>query len=118
MKSHDFRTSEPFKPLTEAELALCPQFRPRAELVGASSAMLPRHVRFSEVMALTGLKKSTLRAIQNPRAAQYDPSFPPSFRLTARTIVWNTHAILRWLESKQVIHASAGNPTISSSQEC
>lgn len=84
--------------------------------VSLGSSLKPR-LRFDELMLLTGLKKSTLRAIQNPKAAQYDPTFPPCFRLTARTMVWDTLSVLKWMESKQVIHAASSPQATNSAQE-
>lgn len=84
--------------------------------VSLGSSLKPR-LRFDELMLLTGLKKSTLRAIQNPKAAQYDPTFPPCFRLTARTMVWDTISVLRWIESKQVNHAAAITQATGPAQE-
>lgn len=98
-----------------------PVSRPMPDLSGhdrvsLGSSLKPR-MRFDELMVLTGLKKSTLRAIQNPKAAQYDPTFPPCFRLTARTMVWDTLSVLKWMESKQVIHAAAVPQATNQAQE-
>lgn len=80
---------------------------PRAErpiLSGDALAVpLKPHIRFDELMVFTGMKKSTLWAIQDPSASQYDPSFPPSYQLTARTKVWKTVEVLAWIESKLVV---------------
>lgn len=84
---------------------------------GSPGISLKPRLRFDEVMVLTGLKKSTLRAIQNPKAPQYDPTFPLCFRLTARTMVWDTLSVLKWMESKQVNHAAASTQATSTAQE-
>lgn len=76
----------------------------RATPLGSShSSALKFHLRFEDLMALTGMKKSTLWAIQDPSASQYDPSFPPSYQLTARTKVWKAVEVLAWIESKLVV---------------
>lgn len=76
------------------------------------------HIRFIELMALTGMKKSTLWAIQDPSASQYDPSFPSCYRLTSRTKIWKTVDVLAWIQSKQVSRAGAVCLVSAQGKEC
>ena len=74
----------------------------------ASVLDLP-YLRFVDLMVTTGLKKSTLWAIQDPRSPQFDEGFPPSYRLTPRTRVWKTAEVLAWIHSKQIVRAPTSN---------
>ena len=74
------------------------------------------HLRFEDLMTATGLRKSTLWGIQQPGSPQFDETFPPSYRLTARTRVWNTAAVLAWIHSKEVLRQPILNSSTSDSE--
>lgn len=90
------------------------QFDPNKVAIGINQRA---HIRFSELMALTGMKKSTLWAIQDTSASQYDPTFPSCYQLTARTKVWRTLEVLAWIESKQVVRVSTSSPALKHGKE-
>ena len=84
---------------------------------GTASILAQPHLRFGDLMIATGLKKSTLWAIQDPSSPQFDGSFPASYRLTARTQVWKTAAVLAWIASKEVQRCAAPNAGIAKAKE-
>lgn len=60
----------------------------------------PRLIRLPDVIAKTGLCRSTIynRYKINPsRPADYDPTFPPPIRLGVRSVAWVEAEIDRWV---------------------
>lgn len=58
--------------------------------------------RAKGVLKLADMSKSTFYAIQDPGSGLYDPTFPDSYQLTARTRVWKTEDIIAWVESRKI----------------
>ena len=59
-------------------------------------------VRKPGLIELTGLSKSTLADIQNPRSPRFDRTFPAKVRLGARAVGWFFEDVLAWLKSRKV----------------
>lgn len=57
-------------------------------------------IRLREVIALTGLARSTIYAKTSPKSTNYDPTFPKSRRLGERTIGWMNSEIRSWILSR------------------
>lgn len=57
-------------------------------------------LRKKQVREMTGLSYSTIYAKLNPKSAQYDPSFPRQFRISAGTVGWYQSDIVAWLQSR------------------
>lgn len=63
----------------------------------------PRLIRLPDVIAKTGLCRSTIynRFKINPsRPADYDPTFPPPIKLGVRSVAWVEAEIDRWVLSR------------------
>jgi len=64
------------------------------------------YIRSQACMKLTGIKKSTWFALQDPNSPQFDSSFPESHQITARTRVWRKKDLINWVESKKYTRSS------------
>lgn len=56
-------------------------------------------VRLQEVMAKTGLARSTIYAKTSPKSASHDPCFPKPIRLGLRTVGWLEEELQSWILS-------------------
>lgn len=52
------------------------------------------------VIEITGLSRSTIYELINPKSDYYNPIFPKPVRLTEIRVGWVSHEIYDWLESK------------------
>lgn len=57
-------------------------------------------VRLRDVIAKTGLARSTIYAKTSPKSNDHDPSFPQPVRLGKRTVGWIEDEICAWLLSR------------------
>jgi len=68
----------------------------------SNMAFESRHaIRLPVVMQITGLKRSSVYGLMNPKSPSFDPKFPRSFHLgdtTRSPVVWWAHEIVAWLE--------------------
>ena len=55
-----------------------------------------RITRPKEAIALTGLSRA-----QFYRVADTDPTFPPKYRMSQRSIGWRLSELLAWIESRK-----------------
>jgi prophage regulatory protein len=62
-------------------------------------------IRQPDLPAYIGLSRSTIYSKRNPDSTQFDPTFPPAIKLSARTIGFDLDSIDAWLASK----AQGGN---------
>lgn len=76
-----------------------------AQVKGGETRIKPlgHFLRFGDLLALTGLSKSTLFSLQDPDSDQFDASMPAPYQLTARTKLWKTVEVLAWIESRAVM---------------
>ena len=59
-------------------------------------------MRLPAVEALTGLKKSTLYALQK------SGDFPRAVQVTPRCVAWKEAAVLQWVQDRQPVAVSEG----------
>lgn len=59
-------------------------------------------VRQPELVQLTGLCRSTLADLQNPRSPRFDKTFPSKVRLGMRAVGWFFEDVIDWLNSRKV----------------
>ena len=63
---------------------------------------------------LTGLSKSTLSDLQNPKSPRFDVTFPSKVRLTGKAgkpgkaVGWFSNEVIEWLESRKVVSQARG----------
>ncbi len=60
-------------------------------------------LRKKQVVGMTGLSPSTIYAKLNPKSAQYDPTFPKQFRISAGIVGWYRSDIVAWLITKRAL---------------
>lgn len=73
--------------------------------------VLKKVVRQPELVHLTGLSRSTLADLQNPKSPRFDATFPTKIRLTGTTgkaIGYFLCEVLEWLESRKVVSQARG----------
>lgn len=56
-------------------------------------------VRLRDVIAKTGLARSTIYAKTSPKSASHDPCFPKPIRLGLRTVGWLEEELQSWILS-------------------
>lgn len=59
-----------------------------------------RIIRLKQVIELTGLSRSTIYDLMNPKSTRYDPDFPKSIQLTQGTVGWVYTEVEQWIENK------------------
>lgn len=64
--------------------------------------MSNRILRLPEVMAITGLPRSTIYA------AMANGTFPASVKLSARSVGWSEQAVRKWIEERPVSSRQTG----------
>ncbi|MFV5367354.1 AlpA family phage regulatory protein [Acinetobacter junii] len=52
------------------------------------------------VIEITGISRSTIYEIIDPKSSYYDPNFPKPISLTKNRIGWVSKEIYDWIESK------------------
>jgi prophage regulatory protein len=57
-------------------------------------------LRLKAVIAQTGLSKSTIYDLGDPKSPRYDPTFPRRFQITPGTVGWVEQEVMDWLEAK------------------
>ena len=58
-------------------------------------------LRMKDVLARTGLSKSTVYDMSNPKSSNFDPDFPRRFQITAGGVVgWVEQELDEWLVSR------------------
>lgn len=65
-------------------------------------------VRQPELVRITGLSRSTLADLQNPKSPRFDVTFPKKVRLGVRAVGWFVEEVIDWLSSRKVINQSGG----------
>jgi len=58
-------------------------------------------LRMSNMTEITGLSKSTIYSLMNPRSPQHDESFPKPLRLTERSVGWLDSDVHDWIASRR-----------------
>ena len=65
-------------------------------------------VRQPELIRITGLSRSTLADLQNPKSPRFDVTFPTKVRLGVRAVGWFLEDVIDWLSSRKVVTQSGG----------
>ncbi len=55
------------------------------------------------VIELTGLSRSTIYEMINPKSKYYEPAFPKKVNLTTNRVAWVASEINDWIESRIAI---------------
>ena len=72
-----------------------------AEYGFATSLSSPCSVlREKQVIAVTGLSRSSIWAFCNPRHRYYDPTFPKPIKLGARAVGWRASEVFLWVATR------------------
>lgn len=66
-------------------------------------------LRLKAVMARTGLSRSTIYELGDPRSPRFDPTFPRRFQITRSTVGWVEQEVIAWLETR-IASARVGIP--------
>lgn len=61
---------------------------------------LRKVLRMKQLAERTGLSRSTLNELMNPRSPYFDPAFPLKIRLSSRAIGYSESAVEAWLASR------------------
>ena len=64
-------------------------------------------LNIKQVLAVTGMSRSKLYALIDPKGRYFDPSFPPKARIGARSVGFAEHLVQAWLASR-FEHAKGG----------
>lgn len=59
-----------------------------------------RILRLKQVLELTGLSRSTVYDLLNPKSPRHDASFPRSIQLTQSSVGWIASEVNAWIESR------------------
>jgi prophage regulatory protein len=65
------------------------------------SASNPKIIRLDELISMTGLARSTLYDIQNPKSPRFDPSFPKKIKLSLRAVGFFLEDVIAWLNNRK-----------------
>ena len=57
-----------------------------------------RILRLKQVLEITGLSKSTVYDLLNPKSPRHDANFPRSIQLTQSSVGWLASEINEWIE--------------------
>ena len=71
-------------------------------------SVLNKVVRRPVLVHLTGLSRSTLADLQNPKSPRFDATFPTKIRLSCRSIGYFSCEVFDWLESRKVVSPARG----------
>jgi len=66
-------------------------------------------IRLKELVAMTGLSRSTIYDKQNPKSPRFDPSFPQKISLGTRAVGWFQREVEAWLNSMKNKHTFGGD---------
>ncbi len=61
---------------------------------------LPKLLSLKDVIASTGLGRSTIYDIMDKRSDRYDPSFPKQVKLSPGRVAWIEQELADWLGAK------------------
>jgi prophage regulatory protein len=56
-------------------------------------------IRLKDVLAITGLSRSTIYDKQDPKSTRFDPLFPKKVKLGARAVGWLKGEVEAWIDS-------------------
>lgn len=57
-------------------------------------------MRIAQLLAATGLSRSSVYAKNNPNSSQFDPTFPKPVPLGARAVAWPSNEVEAWIQSR------------------
>lgn len=57
-------------------------------------------MRLKQVLACTGLSRSTVYDMLNTKSPRHDPNFPKSIHLTQGCVGWVSTEIFQWIEMR------------------
>lgn len=60
-----------------------------------------RFIRIGELIRLSGLSRSSIYEKQKKTSRWFDPSFPKSFRISARSVAWSYSQVHDWMNSQK-----------------
>jgi prophage regulatory protein len=66
-----------------------------------------RILRLPEIIERTGLSRSAIYDIQNPKSPRHDPSFPKRFRLAVRSVGCFEKDLNDWINSRELARVNA-----------
>lgn len=79
-------------------------------------ASLPRHIlRLPEVLARTGLSRSTILAKGNRAHRGFDPKFPGKIKLGMRAVGWLADEVNCWIDAQKKISQEKSSQRIDNS---
>jgi len=62
--------------------------------------MFDKIIRRPEVEDCTGLSRSTIYSMMDPKSPYHDPTFPKPVKLGKRAVGWSQSAIVAWVGSR------------------
>lgn len=65
-----------------------------------TSIVMTKIISIKDVTELTGLSRSTIYEMVNPRSKYFDASFPKKVSLTINRVGWVASEINQWIESR------------------
>ena len=65
-----------------------------------TSIAITRIISIKDVINLTGLSRSTIYEMLNPKSKYFDASFPQKVSLTVNRVGWVASEINQWIESR------------------
>tara|TARA_R110002167_G_scaffold215778_1_gene420639 strand:+ start:608 stop:853 length:246 start_codon:yes stop_codon:yes gene_type:complete len=65
-------------------------------------------IRLKELLAITGLSRSTIYDKQNPESPRFDPTFPQRILLGARAVGWFKAEVETWLNIMRAKSCNGG----------
>lgn len=60
-------------------------------------------LNIAKVMECTGLSRTTIYALNDPKSPYYDSSFPKKIQITQQRVAWSAKKLNTWIESKIAI---------------
>ncbi len=71
-----------------------------APIANLTPTSIPQLLRLKQVQEHTGISRSTIYSMMNPKARAYDPTFPKSIQLSPRTVAWVAAELEAWIVAK------------------
>lgn len=68
--------------------------------VGTITPYPDTNLREKQVIAVTGLGRSSIWAFGNPKSRYYDPTFPKPVKLGIRAVGWKASEVFLWVASR------------------
>lgn len=62
-----------------------------------------RIARCPRAVEVTGLSRSSLYAMRDPKSRQFDPTFPKPIKLGRRAVGWRENDLIDWLNSREQV---------------